>query len=86
MRKVFDIKCHCDFCLRFCEPPDDAKVQVSGEANKRVDLDDQWLLIMGCEVSKYLNTKIILPLKQTVFDQNYNQRKHLKLKEGSFTA
>jgi len=26
MRKIFDLYCHCELCLRFCEPPDDAKV------------------------------------------------------------
>jgi len=26
MSKRADPKCHCELCLRFCEPPDDAKV------------------------------------------------------------
>ena len=61
MRKIFDIKCDCEKCLRYCEPPDDAKVQLSGNQADRVDLDDPWMLTMGCNVSKYMDKMIKLP-------------------------
>jgi len=41
---------------------------------------------MGCEVSKYINSKVELPKNQTVFDQNYNQRKPLQLKDHFFIS
>ena len=54
MRKIFDLKCDCEMCLRFCEPPDEAKVQITGKPEDRVDLDDPWMMHMGCNVSKFL--------------------------------
>ena len=61
MSKISDPKCHCELCLKFCEPEADAKVQKSGKIEDRLALDDPWMLYMGCDMSQYFDEMVYLP-------------------------
>ncbi len=45
---------------------------------------DPWMMIMGCEVTKLMDHYLELPDDKTIYDENFNQREPLRIKDKKF--
>ena len=61
----------------FQEPEDCVTAERLPDAN-------QWISNFDCETTKTLDALVELPLDETCFDENYNQRTPLQLKDRVF--
>ena len=55
------------------------------ESDSDDQVDDPWYLYFRCEITQKLAEIVILPTESKVFDQNYNQKGPLELKNEEFS-